>query len=139
MIAIVEIPGIQPKERPKVAYGTRSIYTPTKTKNFENMVRMTYNSTCGWIFQGAVKVEIEFLIHRPKTVKRKHPTVAPDTDNLVKAVLDGLNPTKDRYNWVTPGAWQDDSQVVEIHAIKKYTNGESRTIVRIEDYLGGLE
>lgn len=134
MIAEIEIPGVQPKQRPRVAYSTRSVYTPQKTKDFENSVRLIYNTTCGWIFRDAVKVTMEFLIHRPKSAKREHPVVAPDTDNLVKAVLDGLNPVKDRYNWVTPGAWLDDAQVVEIYAVKRYTTGESRTIVRIEDY-----
>lgn len=129
-----EIPRIQPKQRPRVAYNTRSIYTPIETTKFENEVRFIYNLVSGHQFEDAVKVDIMFLIHKPKTVKREHPTVIPDTDNLVKAVLDGLNPKKDNYNRETKGAWIDDSQVVEIHAVKRYTEGESKTIVRIEDY-----
>lgn len=129
-----EIPRIQPKERPRVAYSTRNIYTPRKTSDYESLVRFLYNIFSGHQFEGAVRVDITFLIHRPKTVKRKLPTVIPDTDNLVKSTLDGLNPYTDHYGRVTKGAWNDDAQVVEIHAVKRYTDGEDKTIVRIEDY-----
>lgn len=128
-----EIPRIQPKERPHVAYNTRSIYTPRKTKEFESEVRFIYNIVSGHQFEGAVKVDLEFHIHRPKTVTRELPTVIPDTDNLIKSTLDGLNPKTDGYGRVTKGAWMDDSQVVEIHARKMYTDGEDKTRVRIED------
>ena len=41
--------------------------------------------------------------------RRQH-IVKPDLDNLVKAVLDGLNGI----------AWHDDAQIVELHISKKY-------------------
>jgi Holliday junction resolvase RusA-like endonuclease len=47
---------------------------------------------------------------KPRTVKREHPTVPPDLDKLIRAVLDGL----------TAIAYVDDSQVVEIYAKKIY-------------------
>lgn len=134
MIVEFEVPRIQPKERPQVAYQTRNIYTPRKTKSYEAEVRFIYNIVSGHQFEGAVKVEMEFLFHKPKTVKRKYPSVIPDVDNCIKSTLDGLNPITDSYGRVTPGAWRDDGQVVEVHAVKKYTEGEEKTIVRIEDY-----
>ena len=134
MVVEFEIPRIQPKERPQVSYNTRNIYTPRKTTSFESEVRFIYNIQSGYQFEGAVKVTCMFMIHKPKTVKREYPTVVPDTDNLVKAVLDGLNPKRDGFGRITKGAWKDDSQVIEIHARKMYTDGEDKTIVRIEDY-----
>lgn len=134
MIVEFEIPRIQPKERPQVAYSTRTIYTPQRTRNYESLVRAIYGDVSGHQFEGAVKVTCIFCIHKPKTVKRKYPTVIPDCDNLVKSTLDGLNPFTDRNTGIrVPGAWADDGQVVEIHAVKRYTDGEEKAIVRIED------
>ena len=57
-----------------------------------------------------VKITITFFMPRPKTVKRAYPSVAPDLDKLIRAVLDGL----------TGVAYEDDGQVVQIHAQKLY-------------------
>jgi crossover junction endodeoxyribonuclease RusA len=59
---------------------------------------------------GAIAVEINFVFNKPKTVTRELPTVAPDLDKLVRAVLDGL----------TGVAYEDDCQVVTITASKHY-------------------
>lgn len=58
----------------------------------------------------AVEITMVFIMPRPKTVKRDLPTVAPDLDKLVRAVLDAL----------TGIAYQDDSQVTDIRAYKIY-------------------
>ena len=59
---------------------------------------------------GGIKVEIDFIFSRPKSVQRAFPTVAPDLDKLIRAVLDGL----------TGVAYEDDSQVILIQATKTY-------------------
>ena len=59
---------------------------------------------------GGVSVEINFVFIKPKTVTREMPTVAPDLDKLIRAVLDGL----------TGVAYEDDCQVVTITASKHY-------------------
>jgi crossover junction endodeoxyribonuclease RusA len=59
---------------------------------------------------GGIAVEINFVFIKPKTVTREMPTVAPDLDKLVRAVLDGL----------TGVAYEDDCQVVTITASKHY-------------------
>jgi len=64
----------------------------------------------------ALKMELEFILPRPKSVsvkKRPLPTVKPDLDNLVKAVKDGL----------TGIIYRDDSLIVEIVARKVYDDG----------------
>ena len=60
--------------------------------------------------QGAVKLDLLFVMPKPKTVKRTHPTVAPDLDKLIRAALDAM----------TAIAYVDDGQVTEITAQKVY-------------------
>jgi crossover junction endodeoxyribonuclease RusA len=57
-----------------------------------------------------MRIEMRFIMPRPKTVKRPEPSVAPDLDKLIRAVLDGL----------TAIAYIDDGQVTEIVAQKAY-------------------
>ncbi len=58
----------------------------------------------------AITMTMTFTMLKPRTVKREYPTVPPDLDKLIRAVLDGL----------TAIAYVDDSQVVEIYAKKIY-------------------
>ena len=57
-----------------------------------------------------IYIHIKFFMPKPRTVKRLHPSVAPDLDKLIRAVLDGL----------TAIAYVDDGQVVSIVAQKAY-------------------
>ena len=57
-----------------------------------------------------VEIEMVFTMIKPRTVTRPEPSVAPDLDKLVRAVLDGL----------TAIAYRDDSQVTSIVASKQY-------------------
>ena len=70
--------------------------------------------------EGAVEVNITFLLHRPRTVTRREPHVRPDVDKLARAALDGL----------TGAAFQDDAQVVRLSACKAY--GIPGAMFRIE-------
>lgn len=58
----------------------------------------------------AVTIQMTFVMLKPKTVKRPEPSVAPDLDKLIRAVLDGL----------TAVAYIDDGQVTRIEAAKVY-------------------
>lgn len=49
------------------------------------------------------------------------PMVKPDVDNILKAVLDGLNGV----------AYEDDKQVVTARASKAYTYGEPMIVVHV--------
>ena len=72
----------------------------------------------------AVKVDLDFVVSRPKSTKRTYPSVKPDLDKLIRAVLDGL----------TGVAFQDDSQVILINSSKTY--GENQGVwIRIEQIL----
>lgn len=59
---------------------------------------------------GAVKLDLLFVMPKPRTVKRESPTVAPDLDKLIRAALDAM----------TAVAYLDDGQVTEITAQKIY-------------------
>lgn len=64
------------------------------------------------VFGGAVVVHLVFILPRPKSAPKTRTPAAtkrPDTDKLVRAVLDALSET----------VFGDDSQVVEIHAWKR--------------------
>ena len=117
------------KGRPKLSrYGT---YTPKKTKEYEEHIRREWQSN-GFKepLTGAIKVDIVFYrgiqksgskaVKTAKLTGRIKPTIKPDLDNYIKAVLDGLNGL----------AWVDDSQIVEIAATKEYSL-EPETVVLI--------
>ena len=71
--------------------------------------------------EGPLTVKLEFRVPRPKTVTRSHPITrsSGDLDKLIRAVLDGI----------TIGELiQDDSQVVNIRASKRYSVDPGVTI-----------
>lgn len=106
---------LQPKERPRFSIHKGKIitYTPKKTHNFENLVKQQFYS------QGCKKVDgcIEVKIQAYFGVKDKKKwgmlkDTRPDTDNIIKIMLDALNSL----------AWDDDGQVVKITAEKYYSS-----------------
>lgn len=58
-----------------------------------------------------IDIIINFLMPKPKSVTRELPSVKPDLDKLIRAVLDGLTKA---------GIYKDDAQVVFIGANKLY-------------------
>lgn len=111
-------------------------YTPEKTAAYEALIRQYYKINRGIHFGGAVmlRVEIAAIYEIPKSYSKKkveeirrddkRPTVKPDCDNIIKAVLDALNGV----------AYDDDAQVVAVSCSKRYAaEGEDAHItVRIE-------
>jgi crossover junction endodeoxyribonuclease RusA len=65
------------------------------------------------VFDEAVRVDIQFFLPRPKTVKRPLPIVPPDVDKLIRSTLDGL---------VQGGLLRDDSIVTTVTAVKAYAD-----------------
>ncbi len=62
----------------------------------------------------AICLVITFILPRPASdPKRRFPVTKPDLDKLVRAVKDSL----------TKVAYWDDSQVVEMHVIKRFPRG----------------
>jgi crossover junction endodeoxyribonuclease RusA len=73
------------------------------------------------LFLGPVRVEVDFYLPRPKTVKLKDralPIVPPDVDKLARGMLDGIGQSQ--------VVWGDDSQVIELVARKHYDDEKSQ-------------
>lgn len=70
-----------------------------------------------------VRVEAVFFLPRPKTVKREYPTVAPDGDKLSRGLLDALT---------TAGVYEDDAQVVDLIALKRYSDKPGVSVIVTE-------
>lgn len=98
-------------------------WTPDKTVEYERDIKMAYWSTYGhrkYEADKALAVDIVLYYPRPKRMAKYkrlmaqkgvlRPTVKPDVDNVIKAILDALNGV----------AFEDDRQIVQIECEKWY-------------------
>lgn len=136
MIYEFEVPGkIIGKGRPRLNSYTGQIYTPTRTKDYENLVIQYFMLKYPRYspFKGRVSVEITANFEVPKSTKKIdkelmlqnkiNPLKKPDIDNIVKIILDAMNEC----------AFKDDTQITKLTVEKKYANEES-IYVKIEEY-----
>lgn len=98
--AVADVPEIVGKQRPRAtaSRGKARVYTPRKTRVFEECVRKAWREQVGeeWAqFSGAVTVTIavtrELAKSNPKKWAGRQDLQKPDVDNVLKAVLDALN------------------------------------------------
>ena len=120
----------QGKERPRFDSRRKITYTPTKTKNYETLVRTSYRTQCKneIPLAGAISAEIVAYFPIPKSAKKaereemqagtRKPTTKPDMDNIIKAILDALNGY----------AYKDDAAVVKVIAEKRYSTTPRVTV-----------
>ena len=116
------------KQRPRLGKGG-CVYTPSKTKVFENIVALSYGNRPSFDDK-YIRIRLKFKFEVPKSYSKKRrlealegkirPTKA-DIDNYIKAVLDGINKK----------AWKDDRYIIGILAEKEYSE-ESCIEVSIE-------
>lgn len=86
-------------------------YTPSKTKEAEEFIRMQVVKYRGFKPGIPLHVAIHFFLTKPKSAKKRvSHTVKPDLDNLTKLVLDSLNKIM----------WHDDAQIVSLYSEKAY-------------------
>ena len=124
------------KQRPRPNTKTRVVYTPEKTKNYEEKVKIAYLAACNelkktdktekykWMGKEPLVIRIvaQFEIPKSYTKKRRvaiqqgleHPVIRPDADNIAKIICDGLNKV----------AYHDDAQIVDVECIKVYAVGD---------------
>ena len=119
------------KGRPRLGrYGT---YTPQKTVDYENLVRLSYLQQCNnRKLSGYIRAEIELYFQIPKRTgkadrwKMKSGQIRhdkrPDADNCIKAVCDALNGI----------AYDDDSQIVSVRC-EKYYGEIPQAVIRLEE------
>lgn len=128
------VPGApQGKGRPRVAMrgGHASLYTPTKTANYEGLVAHAAQTAMAGrpILDCAVACNVFIDAPVPASWSQKKqrmalagdvmPTTKPDADNVVKAIFDGLNGV----------LWRDDVLVVDLRVRKRYA---ATPCVRVE-------
>lgn len=136
MIYEFEVPGkIIGKGRPRLNTYTGTVYTPTRTKDYESLVQQYFLLKYPKFkpFEGRVKVEISALFEIPKSTKKAdkelmlqnkiNPTKKPDIDNIVKIILDSMNGV----------AFKDDIQITKLDVEKMYAPQEIIK-VRISEY-----
>lgn len=127
------------KGRPRFSTVTGRAYTPTKTTNYENLVKLEYHAQCGgdpFPEKVMLKMAIRAYFAIPKSASKKaraamitteqRPVKKPDADNILKSVADALNQV----------AYYDDSQIVAT-TIEKYYSEQPRVEVSIES-IGGV-
>jgi Holliday junction resolvase RusA-like endonuclease len=123
------------KERPRFFKGKLGsfAYTPQKTVNYENWVKMCYlEHNRKNKLTGEISAHIIAYYKIPKQYSKKkrwsiqngllHPTKKPDADNLGKAILDSLNHI----------AYDDDSQIIKL-IIEKHYSDEPRVEVELTE------
>ncbi|HAT4254990.1 RusA family crossover junction endodeoxyribonuclease [Clostridium perfringens] len=115
---------IRGKARPRVCRG--HAFTPKDTVQYEKLVRDCYKEQDGRYLEGSIKALIIAYYKIPKSYTKKRvqairnglekPTKKPDADNIGKIILDSLNGV----------AYKDDSQIIELRVIKRYTEDKER-------------
>ena len=119
------IPG-EPVAKARARFARRgnfvTTYTPDKTARYENLVKLAAQQAMAGVapIEGAVSLTMRAYFSIPVSWGMKKQRAAalgeimhtkrPDLDNVVKAIKDGANGV----------AWKDDSQVVDVHASKRY-------------------
>lgn len=116
------------KGRPRVSRRGNYVhtYTPEKTRVFEEAIRYEFMASTSETMpvygrETPLKAVIHIGTAIPKSYSKKKreaclvgelaPSKKPDIDNILKAIFDALNGY----------AYEDDAQIVEIIADKKYT------------------
>ena len=110
-------------------------YTPEKTVEYENLVRMEWEKSGAKKLKGAISANIICYFPIPKSVSKKKReamhgtfyTKKPDCDNIAKIILDALNGI----------AYDDDSQVASLRVWKVYDAEE--TMVEVTLFENGGE
>ena len=150
----------QGKARPRFARRGKlvSTYTPSTTQKYEELVR--YSALSARQRNGITKpisadislgIKAYFKIPKTYSKKRKErclngeerPSKKPDSDNIAKIVLDGLNPkikvdhAQHKAVCVHEGLYRDDKQVVSLKVDKYYSDKPRVEITAIWSDQGG--
>ena len=122
------------KQRPRFSRtltGVRT-YTPRKTQEYEDLVRISYRAVSKQKLEGAISATIYGYFEPPKSISKKQREQMLngdisyikkiDSDNLAKSILDALNGV----------AYDDDSQVCLL-VVQKLYGEKARVEVVLEE------
>lgn len=101
--------------------GRMQSITPEQTKSYEELIRWSYKASGGkYLGEQPIELSVKAFYSIPQAFRRLkreqalkgeiRPMTRPDTDNILKAVLDALNGV----------AYYDDKQVVSVSCEKWY-------------------
>ena len=120
-VKTITIPG-KPmgKQRARVSFTTKRTYTPDETVRYENLIKMIYAEKYqnDQPYQGPIGITIIACMPIPQSWSKKkqmemvsYPCLTkPDTDNILKIVMDSLNGI----------AYTDDKQIYKASIFKNY-------------------
>jgi Holliday junction resolvase RusA-like endonuclease len=120
----VFVPGV-PKAQPRPRM-TRAghAYNPETAKAWKRAIQAVFIPLRKETIDGPVHLEVFFLMPIPKSMKKTDEfiphTKKPDTDNLLKAVMDALTDIR---------IWRDDSVVFSISVRKRYAEVSGARII----------
>ena len=118
------IPKAQP--RPRMA-ASGHVFNPKSADAWKAEIKATFMAFRKRIITGPVHLSVTFFMPIPKGMKVNEDEFIPhikkpDTDNLLKAVMDSLTQI---------GVWKDDSQVYSTEAVKGYGRGPTGARIKI--------
>lgn len=121
------VPG-EPQGKGRARIGTVAgrirMFTPAKTVSYEGLIALAAQEAMQGrpLFEGPMMLQVTayFPIRNSWSKKKQAaarensiiPDCLPDSDNIVKAVCDGMNKV----------VWKDDRQVAELHMRKMYSD-----------------
>ena len=115
-------PVAQGRPRASTRGGFVKMYDPKKSRDFKQYVRLAAAEYApAHLVEGPIELHVKVYKPTLKSFSKKkkaaaetgelRPTTKPDADNYVKGIKDGLNKV----------IWQDDSQIVDLHVSKFYS------------------
>ena len=136
MLVTFMVPGVpvaKGRARATTRGGIARMYTPAKTRNFEDLIRCGAARAMGERrpVEGPVVVTVTAFLAPPKSLSKAKralaldglikPVTRPDADNYAKAALDGCNAI----------LFRDDSQITDLIVRKRFSD-TPRLVVTME-------
>ena len=119
------IPKAQPRAKMTM---NRHVYTPRSADAWKEEIKSAFRPVLKPTITGPVKLQVSLFLPRPKALKGDQNIPhdkKPDTDNLLKAVMDAMTNAK---------VWNDDAQVFETHVGKYYAGKRVGAQIIVETF-----
>lgn len=131
-------PVAQGRPRFSNAGGFVRAYDPKKSRDYKDYVRLAAAENApSQLLEGPLAVVVKVFRPMPKAFSKKRaseaeagllrPITKPDSDNYLKGIKDALNNV----------IWKDDSQLVDVHVSKWYSQ-RPRVEVQIQNLSEGM-